>query len=593
MTSKPIPGARHDGEQTTFTLFAPTAAAAKLVLPDLGEERDLIDVGNGYHQLTATDLGPGTRYMFRTCDMSDARPDPASLWQPMGVHGYSVVVDGSLFSRKRPAAPERELRDMILYELHVGTFTPEGTLDAAAKHLSDLVELGINTVELMPLNQCPGQRNWGYDGVYWCAVQSNYGGPDALARFIDAAHELGVSVIVDAVYNHLGPEGNYLPEFAPYLTDKHHTPWGPAINLDDKHSDGVRDLILTSAKTWLVDYGADGLRLDAVHALRDSSATHILQELSAACETWGADVNRTYTLIAECDLNDPRYLDPVSDNGMGMSGQWVDEFHHALRAKLTGDKRSYYSDFGSDETLLKVMRDGYAYTGEYSPHRGRRFGRSSSDVRPGQFVVFGQNHDQVGNRARGERLGEHLSEDLYLCAAATVLWSPFTPMLWMGEEYNEQAPFPYFVDHGDVHILKATREGRIREFEPFLDAGEKVPDPGLKSTFDAAKLSHRREGRVADFYRQALAARQQHFGDRVQRMDAQEARWLATDVLMWRMPLASSGAIVVLVNYSEATYQFASDPGTQKLASDTAACSTKPITDNGLPEHTAGLWIEK
>ena len=588
----PAPGARHRDGTTTVTLYAPNAGRAWLELPDRdGELRPLESHADGTFALAAADLPPGTRYLLRTDRMQASRPDPASRWQPLGVHGYSVVVDDGLFDRERPYWPGRELGEMILYELHVGTFSESGTLDGAVEHLPDLVRLGINTVELMPLNQFPGERGWGYDGVYWQAVHDSYGGPEALVRFVDAAHELDLAVVIDAVFNHLGPEGNYLPEFAPYLTDKHHTPWGPAVNLDDYHSDGVRRFVLACAKTWLVDYGADGLRLDAVHALRDSSARHLLAELSDARDDWARAVDRPLTLIGECDLNDPRYITPTAQNGLGLDGQWVDEFHHALRTRLTDETRGYYADFENPDLLLRALKNAYVYTGQYSRHRGRQFGQPTTGLRADQFVVFAQNHDQVGNRARGERLHEHLSVDAYLLAAATTIWSPFTPMLWQGEEYMEQAPFPYFVSHGDPGILQATREGRIREFAPFLAEGEEVPDPGAPETFASAKLTHERSGRVYDFYREALAARRRYWPLRLRGIEAHGVAKLREGVA-WQLPLRDGRRLIAVANFGLRKLPLTLLPDHYAVDEARLICATQ-TTNKSVPAQSAALWLTR
>jgi len=571
-------------------LYAPTASEAWLHLADHQAERALTKQDDGYFTLTADDLPPGTRYLLRTNKMRTPRPDPASRYQPDGVHAASAIVDDALFTEDRFAWPGRPLSEMVLYELHIGTFTKEGTLEAAIEWLHLLVKLGVNTVELMPLNQFPGARNWGYDGVYWQAVQNSYGGPEQLVQFIDAAHELDLAVIIDAVYNHLGPEGNYLPKFGPYLTEKHHTPWGPAVNLDDAGADGVRDLILASAKTWLVDYGADGLRLDAVHALRDSSATHILEAMSSAAKTWSAEVRRPLTLIGECDLNDPSYITPAREGGLGLHGQWTDEFHHALRTHMTGETRGYYADFGSRDALIQSLRSGYNYVGQYSEHRKRRFGKMPTGRELHQFVVFGQNHDQIGNRAIGDRLNHHLSEAEYLLQAATVIWSPFTPMLWMGEEYAETNPFPYFVDHGDPAILAATRKGRMREFAPFVEEGQEVPDPGLKRTFTSAKLTHKRKGKVYNFYREALAVRRQYWPLRERNLGTHDVEELHGGLIGWRMPLTDGRRIIVLANFGDDDAALSSlSPGWDVLASRLRAYTNKP--SDVLAAKAAAVWL--
>ena len=522
------PGAFHLDGKTSFVLYAPFATTADVIFPDFGNQEHMKKVGNGYFEFKTTRIKPGARYFFKTDRMTLARPDPASLWQPEGVHEVSVVVDQGLFSRKQPAWKGRSIHDMVIYELHIGTFSKAGTFEGAIDHLADLVKLGVNTLQLMPINQFAGQRNWGYDGVYWRAVQHSYGGPEGLIKFIDEAHELGLAVLIDAVYNHLGPEGNYLPEFGPYFKVDRRTPWGASINLDGFGSDGVRDLILASAKTWLVDYGIDGLRIDAVHELHDSSATHILEELSAQCKIWSRELRKPLTLIGESDRNDPRYITPLAENGLGLNGQWSDDFHHALRTYFTGEMNGHFSDYGSKENLLKAMRTAFVYTGEYSLHKGRKFGKSVIGRNAQQFIVFGQNHDQVGNRAKGDRLNHNLSEDDYILHTAMVIWSPFTPMLFMGEEYAETNPFPFFVNHSDEGLLAETKEGRKLSFDLDSDDSD-IPDPGALSTFKSAKLTHRRRGKVYKFYREALAVRRQFWPLRVRDVNAHDVEELRNE----------------------------------------------------------------
>ena len=599
LTSHPLfVGALYEQGATQFSLYAPNAGKAWLVLPDADERRELTRQQSGHWTLRAEDLPPGTRYRFLTDRMDDAKPDPASRWQPQGVHGHSVVLDAALFARSNAVKRKgldwqgRPLREMVIYELHIGTFSQEGTFDGAINHLLDLVRLGVNTIELMPVNQFPGQRNWGYDGVYWQAVQDSYGGPEGLIRLIDAAHDLDLAVLIDAVFNHLGPEGNYLPQFAPYFNDQHATPWGPAINLDAWGADGVRDFIRACAKTYLVDYGVDGLRLDAVHAFRDSSATHILEQLAEDVRGYARAARRPMTLIGESDLNNPRYITSSRHGGYGLQGQWIDEFHHALRAYMTGEQRGYYSDFGERQQLLKALQTGYVFTGEYSKHRGRRFGRSSAGVSNHQFVVFGQNHDQVGNRALGERLSNHLTDVDYLLQAAVYLWSPYTPMLWMGEEYAEEAPFPYFVDHGDEQVLEATRKGRMREFAPFVSEGEEVPDPGLEDTFQSAKLSHRRKGTVYKFYREALAVRRRYWNLRNPDITAHQVTELATDVLAWKMPLSTGQQLLVIANFSSRGLALSALSPSWSVGDSELLASTGSVS-SVLPSRVAAVWLLK
>jgi len=579
----------HKG-QTVFVLYAPFAETAVVVFPDNGKRQQMYKIDGGYFQSESNSIGPGTRYFFQTDKMDEPRPDPASLWQPMGVHQMSVVVDQDLFSRKQPYWKGRSIHDMVIYELHIGTFSEAGTFHGAIEHLADLVKLGVNTIQLLPINQFPGHRNWGYDGVYWRAVQDSYGGPEGLIAFIDAAHDLNLAVLIDAVYNHLGPEGNYLPEFAPYFNHDRNTPWGASINLDAYGSDGVRDLILASAKTWLVDYGADGLRLDAVHELNDNSATHIIEELSAQCKVWSREVRRPLTLIGESARNDPRYITSLAENGLGLTGQWADDFHHALRSYFTGEVLGHFSDYGTKESLLKALQTAFVFTGEYSEHKGRRFGRSVAAMKSHQFVVFGQNHDQVGNRLHGDRLHNHLSEKEYILQAAMVIWSPFTPMLFMGEEYVEQSPFPYFVDHGDERVLKDTVNGRRNSFAPFKQKVEEMPDPVDLQTFESAKLSHARNGETYKFYREALAVRRQFWPLRIRDLNAHDVEELRQDVIALRMPLTTGKKLIVIFNMSQQTWALNDGPASWSVASADLRCATSTFRGE-LPSQQAAVWL--
>ena len=503
----PLPS-DHDGRRR-FRVWAPLPDTVELVLREAeGETRyPMHEEGHGYRISDPLPAPAGTRYGFYLNGKTKKRyPDPASRYQPLGVHEWSEVAD------VRPARSEgwagRTLEEAVVYELHVGTFTPQGTLRAAIGRLDELRELGVNTLEIMPLNQTPGDRNWGYDGVANFALFRAYGEPADLTAFIEAAHERGIAVVIDVVYNHLGPEGNYLPLFFPVFTEKHHTPWGPAINFDDAGADGVRNYWLQNVRMWLADYGADGLRIDAVHAIKDYSAKHFLEEISEVVAEIEEAEGRRIVTIAECDLNAPRFLRSLADGGYGMSGQWVDEFHHALHALLTGETRGYYEDFGSLDHLERALRDGYVYTGQYSHHRGRNFGTPLREpLRPAQLVVFLQNHDQVGNRMIGDRLLSTVGRDKYLLGAGTYLLSPFTPLIFMGEEYGEEKPFPYFVHHGDPGLIEAVRKGRAAEFAAFHHDGHQVPDPQSEETFASARLSWPGHGEIREFYRKALHLR--------------------------------------------------------------------------------------
>ncbi|PPK88832.1 maltooligosyl trehalose hydrolase [Neolewinella xylanilytica] len=503
----PLPAGQQDHRR--FRTWAPTPASVELVVLTDGREQRyaMHDEQHGYRTSDEVRAPAGSRYgYYLDGDRKKRYPDPASRYQPEGVHGWSEVID--LEPLPDTGWRGHSLAEAVIYELHIGTFTPEGTLRAAIGKLDYLRDLGVNTLEVMPLNQTPGDRNWGYDGVKNFALFKAYGRPEDLRAFIDAAHERGIAVLIDVIYNHLGPEGNYLPEFFPVFTEKHHTPWGQAINFDDSQSDGVRNYWLQNVRMWLEEYGADGLRIDAVHAIKDYSATHFLEELATVVDEIGERQGRQMITIAECDLNAPRFIRSRADGGYGMSGQWVDEFHHALHVVLTGETRGYYEDFGSVETLAKALHDGYVYTGQYSRHRGRNFGVEADErVRPAQMVVFLQNHDQVGNRMIGDRILSSVGTDKYLLGAATYLLSPFTPLLFMGEEYGEQNPFPYFVHHGDDWLIEAVRKGRAAEFAAFQHEGHTVPDPQSEKTFASAKLSWEKDEKIARFYREALHLR--------------------------------------------------------------------------------------
>lgn len=465
---------------------------------------------DGFWEVATEGLFPGTLYTFRL-DGSLERPDPASHLQPQGVHGPSEIVDHAAFAWTDASWRGIDLDQMIIYEIHTGTFTPEGTFDAVIPRLADLRELGINALELMPVAQFPGDRNWGYDGVYPYAVQHSYGGPFALKRLVDACHREGIAVILDVVYNHLGPEGNYLHDFGPYFSDKYRTPWGPAINLDDAYCDVVRDYLVQNAVFWLTHYHLDGLRLDAIHAMVDMSAQPFLQELTARTATHAEKLGKPFHLIAESDLNDVRAISPATENGFGLHAQWCDDFHHCLHTLLTGEATGYYADFGRLDQLERSLREGFVYSGEYSAYRRRRHGNASRARPVQQFVVFLQNHDQVGNRPFGERLATMTDLEGLKLAAAAVLLSPYIPLLFMGEEYGELTPFLYFVSHTDPDIIQAVRLGRRKEFEGLPDI-EDLPDPQDPKTFARSRIVFERSGEghhrvLRDYYRELIHLR--------------------------------------------------------------------------------------
>ncbi|MYS40188.1 malto-oligosyltrehalose trehalohydrolase, partial [Streptomyces sp. SID5998] len=456
----------------------------------------------------------------------------------------SAVVDHGRHAWRTGEWTGRALPGAVLYELHVGTYTPEGTFDAAAARLEHLVELGATHVELMPVCPFPGTNGWGYDGVSLWAVHEPYGGPEGLKRFVDRAHELGLGVVLDVVHNHLGPSGNYLPLFGPYFTDTHHTPWGSAVNLDAAGSDEVRDFLVGSALAWLRDYRVDGLRLDAVHALVDTRACHFLEELSAAVDTLAASLGRPLFLIAESDLNDPRLVTARAEGGLGLHAQWNDDFHHALHTALTGESQGYYADFARAPlaALVKTLTGGFFHDGTYSSFRGRRHGRPLDRTRVAghRLLGYSQTHDQVGNRAQGDRLSSLLADSpgLLACAAALTLTAPFTPMLFMGEEWAAGTPWQYFTDHTDPELAEAVRRGRRREFAAHGWAEEDVPDPQDPATRDRSCLDwsepeREPHARVLDWYRRLTALRREQpdltdpdLADTKVAFD-EEGRWLA------------------------------------------------------------------
>jgi maltooligosyltrehalose trehalohydrolase len=476
---------RISSHEWRFTVWAPQKDKLELII-DGGKPLPMTRDDFGYWTVTSISASAGSHYHYRI-DSEKVLPDPASRWQPDGVHGASAIPDPD-FIWSDSGWKGLHLRELIVYELHVGTFTSEGTFNGVASRLDYLQDLGVNAIELMPVAQFPGSRNWGYDGVFPYAVQHSYGGPLALKSLVNEAHARGIAVILDVVYNHQGPEGNYLGEFAPYFTDKYHTFWGSAINFDDAWSDGVRQYYIQNALMWLDEFQLDGLRLDAVHAIRDFGASHFIHELTDAVDLLQERTGRKKNLIAELDLNDPKYVRPKKSGGYGMSGQWVDEFHHALHSLVTGERDGYYEDFGSPHHLAKALQSSYVYTGEYSIHRKRKFGLSPGGLSYGHFVVFAQNHDQVGNRMLGNRLTTMLDFEPLKLIAAAMLLAPQVPMLFMGEEYGETNPFQYFISHTDEKLVDMVRKGRKEEFSYFKWEGE-VPDPQSESVFNQCVLS--------------------------------------------------------------------------------------------------------
>ena len=483
---EPTLGAIHrEDHRCRFRVWAPDARRVEALLCG-GRRVPLEPRGDGYFEAAVEGVEPGTRYLY-SLDGGEGRPDPASRFQPDGVHGPSMVVDRR-FGWQDQGWRGIPLGQYIFYELHVGTFTPEGTFEAVIPHLDRLVSLGITAVELMPVAQFPGRRNWGYDGVLPYAVQNSYGGPEGLKRLVDACHARGLAVVLDAVYNHLGPEGNYLGELGPYFTARYKTPWGLALNFDGPESDAVRRYFVENALYWIADFHVDGLRLDAVHAIADNSERPFLQELGEEVKALAARLGREVHVFPESDLNTLFFLRPPEHGGCGFDAQWTDDFHHCLHTLLTGERSGYYQDFGALGQMAKAMAGGFVYTGEYSPFRRRRHGVPAGGMEGSRHVVCNQNHDQTGNRMRGERLSALAGFESLKLAAGAVLLSPFLPLLFMGEEYGETAPFLYFVDHSDPELIAAVRAGRKEEFAAF-GWQEEPPDPQAEETFARCRLT--------------------------------------------------------------------------------------------------------
>ena len=470
---------------TTFRVWAPAAATVEVVIG--AERRPLTAGAGGWWSADVPGAGPGTDYAF-SLDGGDPRPDPRSPWQPHGVHGSSRLVDHPAFDWHDAGWRPPPLAAAVIYELHVGTFTPGGTFDSTIERLDHLVNLGVTHVELMPVAAFPGRRGWGYDGVDLYAPHEAYGGPNGLKRLVDACHARGLAVLLDVVYNHLGPSGNYLGQYGPYFTDRYATPWGQAVNLDGPDSDEVRRFVCDNALMWLRDYHIDGLRLDAVHALLDTSAVHLLEQLAGEVDVLEAQLGRPLALIAESDLNDPRVVRPPELGGYGMDAQWSDDFHHSLHSALTGDRSGYYADFGQLTDICRVLERVFLHAGDYSAFRRRRHGRPPTGLAGHRFLGYLQNHDQIGNRAVGERSSHLLSPGRLKVGAALVFTAPFVPMLFQGEEWGAGTPFQYFTDHDDPELGRAVSEGRRREFAAFGWRPEEVPDPQAPATFERSRL---------------------------------------------------------------------------------------------------------
>jgi maltooligosyltrehalose trehalohydrolase len=558
-TSGDYIGARYvGGGRSQFSVWAPAADHVDVHIVSPHERiLSLVKEPDGYHRACVEGLAPGSLYLYRLDDQSEY-PDPASCSQPQGVHGPSEVLDDEFpweNGRWRGVA----LDDYVLYELHIGTFTKEGTFAAVIPFIRQLKDLGITALELMPVAQFPGTRNWGYDAVYPFAVQAFYGGAAGLKALINECHKEGMSVVLDVVYNHLGPEGNYFEKFGHYFTDRYHTPWGKAINFDGPYSDEVRRFFLENAAYWFTKFHADALRLDALHAVFDFSPRHFLEDLAALVKKLRVSLNRELYLIGESNANDRRLLISLERGGYGLDAQWHDDFHHALHVLLTGERSAYYEDFGQVEQLAGAFREGFIYTGQYSSFRKRRHGSPSKDIEADKFVVFAQNHDQVGNRRLGTRLSQIVPFAKLKIAAGVVLLSPFIPLIFMGEEYGETAPFQYFISHSDPELVAAVREGRREEFAAFHQG--KVPDPQAEATFMHSKLNHDLMGEgnhrvLLSYYKELLRLRREVAALRKLSKKDLECRVFEGSKLLYLHRWADNSEAVLIVNFAEDSVTF-------------------------------------
>lgn len=540
--------------RTEFTVWAPGTGEVRVCLTRPRSEEALLRRENfGYWRLRLEGVGPGARY-FYVLDDSRMRPDPASHFQPLGVRGPSEIVDHGAFRWDDAGWTPPGLDQLVLYELHVGAFTPAGDFASIEARLSELRDLGVTALSLLPVAQFPGERNWGYDGTFPFAVQNSYGGPEGLKWLVNSCHAHGLAVVLDVVYNHLGPEGNVLPDFGPYLSGTRPTPWGEAVNFDQAWSDEVRNYFIENAWYWAECFHVDGLRLDAIHAMHDESARPFLRHLAEEVESRGRRTGRRLLLIAESDLNDVRVIAPRSEGGDGLDAQFCDDFHHALHVVLTGERGAHYVDFGGLDRLAKSLREGYVYTWDYSLFRRRHHGSSTAGRPAAQFIVFSQNHDQVGNRPRAERLASLVPFEALKVAAGAVILSPFVPLLFMGEEYGEDEPFHYFVSSEDPALIEAIREGRRAEREAAGVAGEPL-DPQDERAFLESKLRWERRGEGASpallrFYRELLRLRRET--PALERPDRENLDVAADEdraLLSWRRWRGPSQALVA-VNFS-------------------------------------------
>ncbi|PRD57186.1 malto-oligosyltrehalose trehalohydrolase [Sphingobacterium gobiense] len=545
-----------------ITVWAPKAKSVICRTYQPNKDIVLSPQAYGYWYGESKEIAAGQRYHFVV--NGEALPDPVSRSQPEGVHGPSAVVDLH-FDWTDQDYQCQPLADFIIYELHVGTFSPTHDFEGVIERLPYLKDLGITAIEIMPVAQFPGERNWGYDGTFLFAAQHSYGGARGLQRLVDACHRDGIAVILDVVYNHFGPEGNHLEKYGPYLTEKYHTPWGKAVNYDDSWSHGVRDFVCENVLMWFRDFHVDALRLDAVHAIKDFSPSHILQDIRRTTDGLMRETGQRHYVMAECDLNDKRFLEPLEQNGFAIDAQWLDEFHHALRVAAGEEKKGYYKEFNGVEHLAKAYEQAYVFTGQYSTHRHKFFGSSANGIPGEKFIVFSQNHDQVGNRMLGERSSMLFTPDLQRLMALAIMVSPFIPLLFMGEEWASQKPFYYFVSHSDPKLITAVRRGRREEFSDFHGEGE-MPDPQDVKTFhnsvlDWTETALAEHQRMLRYYQGMIALRKSNVVLRsFKRENLHVGHDLQKDSLVLRFECTKEMLICIL-NFSSSTQRFAIPEG--------------------------------
>ncbi len=556
-------GAKYLGNnKCSFTVWAPEKERMTLHIVHPTEQKvQMKKDAEGYF---TTEVGTpvGTRYLYLIDDAEKGLPDPASQFQPEGVHGPSEVIDHTTYKWNDSNWKPIPFEEIILSELHIGTFTEEGTFESAIEKLDLLKEVGINAIENMPIAQFPGNRNWGYDGVYPYSVQNSYGGPEGLKKLVDACHQKGIAVFLDVVYNHQGPEGNYIEQFAPYFTDHYKTLWGKAINYDGEWADGVRDFYSDNAVYWLKNFHIDGLRFDAIHAIFDFGAVHFWEVVHEKIKKLEKANNRMYHTIAESDLNAPRVIHSVENNGYGFTAQWLDDFHHAIYVLMDKEGNERYHGFNGMKQLAKGYSEGFVHSGEFVSFRKRKYGKSAAGIPGNKFLAFINNHDQSGNRIDGARLGSMIDLDQSKIATAMLLLSPYVPMLFMGEEYGDESPFYYFISHSDPNLIKAVQEGRKNEFKQYIKPGQEFPDPQSEEIFDQSKLKweKRTSGKhqvILNWHKELIKLRQTHPALRNFSKESVVAEVLQEDgIILHRKDESGKKELIALMNVSESPLSY-------------------------------------